>query len=543
MESSVENINDKETLEKTIASVKMISPSHHSLLRLVDRLDCLKKLENLASSSNRRSFFSDKDSLKQAISFAKDHKLTDHSIILKANKLLSLNARSFVASAIAQAVVANDALTVAVYTVQLKLPYLALESSVLKYKLENFPFLRAASAFGVRMNVTSLDLQKNMLFHSNQPLPTSLTRLSPSMAALSVWMFTHCICAIEKNAYSHTDVQLKKLLRLGSACLPMRDEIYLQLVKQTRNLTSEDGSSNRLIWRLICFCLHCFPPSKTFEPFLESYFLSRIRENNNPVCVFAKFCLVALHKIVFKRGYKSKIIDFDLNSISNDVSKLMTVMTEQFSFERHTAKKGHTIESKESINDFVCRHLDDKFQTIIASSSLSSSQILNLNAMSVVCGTREDWEVRFARFNPSKVKIDSKESFAERTADFLLSNSQHRDGDVFRFLLFGRYSETLSVIKKALKREMEVANALFHFKDDKEKEESMDRRKRLMNDLRIPPKSCEASLIELDSRTLLFTASAFWEVVSRRERSVFDALFYRDLVLTGMKIYVTFSIS
>ena len=58
-----------------------------------------------------------------------------------------------------------------------------------------------------------------MLYHSDQPLSTSLTKQSPTLAALSVFIFSHYIRGIERYMYSDLRIVLNKLLLLGNILL------------------------------------------------------------------------------------------------------------------------------------------------------------------------------------------------------------------------------------------------------------------------------------------------------------------------------------
>jgi hypothetical protein len=110
-----------------------------------------------------------------------------------------------------------------------------------------------------------------MLLHSDQPLPTSLTRLGPQLAALSVVVYSQYVRAIERCMVSQPGVLLGKLAHLGRQHPPLRDEILLLLVKQMRH--NMDVVATGRLWRCLSALLALFPPSSTLECYLESFLI------------------------------------------------------------------------------------------------------------------------------------------------------------------------------------------------------------------------------------------------------------------------------
>jgi hypothetical protein len=132
-------------------------------------------------------------------------------------------------------------------TMRLKRHLLSQKSISDGYALHLFPRLRDRVDYSIRMSVPNKQLQESMLTHIDQNLSTSLTRLSPELAALSVWMFGHCVRGIERSIYSKLEVRLRDLTKLGRSCPVMRDEILLQILKQLSNNEDIDGCLR--LWR------------------------------------------------------------------------------------------------------------------------------------------------------------------------------------------------------------------------------------------------------------------------------------------------------
>ena len=102
-------------------------------------------------------------------------------------------------------------------------------------------------------------------------LPTSLHRFTDqSLIKTSKDMFKNIQGYMGDRPYSFTQPLVEELITVGSGVELMRDEIYVQLMKQTTQNPS--AQSNQKGWELMAFCLHCFPPSDSFSNYLEIYF-------------------------------------------------------------------------------------------------------------------------------------------------------------------------------------------------------------------------------------------------------------------------------
>jgi len=89
----------------------------------------------------------------------------------------------------------------------------------------------------------------------------------------------------------------KKMLRnLMVAPVGLRDEVYMQICKQTTN-NPKPASSVRG-WELMTFCLATFPPSKNLKRFLMDYIKRSVSSGNEDVRRLAKICGDRLGTIV-----------------------------------------------------------------------------------------------------------------------------------------------------------------------------------------------------------------------------------------------------
>jgi myosin-7 len=81
----------------------------------------------------------------------------------------------------------------------------------------------------------------------------------------------------------------REVMLKGIQMEPLRDEIFVQIIKQLTNNPNPDSVSKG--WKLMEMCLKCFPPSREFENFLEIY----IRQQGESKA----HCRTLLHEIVY----------------------------------------------------------------------------------------------------------------------------------------------------------------------------------------------------------------------------------------------------
>jgi len=118
----------------------------------------------------------------------------------------------------------------------------------------------------------------------------------------------------DKSTRKSTDNLGVEITTKGWANPTLRDEIYIQLCKQTTS--NEKPSSLKRGWELITACLSFFPPSNKFHSYLEGYISRNIdtEELEIPVEIqtYAKHCHKQLERICqvgAKRGLKGPTVD------------------------------------------------------------------------------------------------------------------------------------------------------------------------------------------------------------------------------------------
>ncbi|XP_048731373.2 rho GTPase-activating protein 39-like isoform X19 [Ostrea edulis] len=108
----------------------------------------------------------------------------------------------------------------------------------------------------------------------------------------------------------------QEIISKGWSIVNLRDEIYMQLCKQTTE--NRKGDSLQKGWEMIAICLYFFPPSTKFSGYLEGIIAKHLDESNNiiptetPLNHFAVQCQKRLEKIMAsgpKKGQRKPNLD------------------------------------------------------------------------------------------------------------------------------------------------------------------------------------------------------------------------------------------
>jgi len=177
-----------------------------------------------------------------------------------------------------------------------------------KYRLENFPNLKSPEEFAANTGVIAPGFKAGMLSHSNVPIPSSLAALPSTPAnSLALKIFRALLGYMGDRQYSYPISLAQEILQVGLAVPELRDEIFLQIMKQLNENPS--GDSQQRGWLLFDVALQTFPPSEDFENFLELWLRRKAVELRASGAVaapnskngnWALVCLSQMHRIIFK---------------------------------------------------------------------------------------------------------------------------------------------------------------------------------------------------------------------------------------------------
>ena len=577
--SNVYNINK---LKEIIQQAIKYNMSNKELIRIKNRVEKLLAYELLINeiTASNYGILTSQNNLEIILKYSKQLNLINHPITKIIKLKLKLKKESFRTIIISESIYKYNIFILATETIILKRLYLLLPSSIIKYNLLNFPNLRNIHDYSVRMNIKSEDLKRTMLTHSNQPLPTSLTKLSPILSALSIIIYIKYIRTIEKNIYTNNNIILKQLLILGRKHPVMRDEILLLIIKQMRN--NMDIHAVIRLWKCLTACLYHFPPSHLFESYLELYLLQQCNIENNSIYYiqYAQKSIRYMHSSIILYGY-NKIIKKEFKDSLFEMEKWFvedsiydpTIVEETEDMHVNAIQNNKIIKNKSNIIEKKER-IDPAFSsssTIVVvdkkastggnnnnSSSNTTTSSTNKNTSStssnnnnnnsttiattsttttttieILRGTREDWISRFRGFNyDSSIKEGgymTKHKFTAAIATSITLDTciDQFDRDIFYFLLFGKNILNYNSIL----REYNTSNILFHSNNEDEINASIERKIWLDMNIPIIDKSSELFFSQLKAPDLALYAERFWDSII--EKMSIECLYFPFLKWEG----------
>lgn len=113
----------------------------------------------------------------------------------------------------------------------------------------------------------------DLLMFSNEPIPTSLLKMSNDHASRAVKMFSGILKYMGETGEQVTEPQrveiAQKLLHQGLKRPELKDELYMQLMKQTR--CNSNVQSKSKAWELFFLIASTMPPSKDFVGLVSEY--------------------------------------------------------------------------------------------------------------------------------------------------------------------------------------------------------------------------------------------------------------------------------
>lgn len=118
---------------------------------------------------------------------------------------------------------------------------------------------------------------EDMLCFQKDPIPTSLLKMNSDLVSRSIKLFQMVlrymgVDSLEKTTQLDLEEQIElvgKIYKYALKRAELRDELFIQLSKQTRN--NPDRNFLRKAWELMYLCASSMPPSKDIGAYLSEY--------------------------------------------------------------------------------------------------------------------------------------------------------------------------------------------------------------------------------------------------------------------------------
>ncbi len=188
-----------------------------------------------------------------------------------------------------------------------------------RFDVKNFPNLRTADDFarGAILNkskvgdgcyfdiflfndfflfIFTAQVKEQFLCFQSSVIPKSLIDLNKDNNKLAMQIHKDMLGYMGDKQMPFPAMLAQDILRKGFEYKPIRDEIYMQIIKQlTSNPRPESVAKG---WQIMCMCVGTFPPSFDFENFLLHYIIEKREKGRGAVVDYARYCLRTLEAML-----------------------------------------------------------------------------------------------------------------------------------------------------------------------------------------------------------------------------------------------------
>ncbi len=166
-----------------------------------------------------------------------------------------------------------------------------------KYDIKYYPALRTPDDFARGATLNKSKIKEGFLVFQNYVIPKSLLDLNSKEAnKLALQMHKNLLGCMGDMQSPSPEMLVQDILRKGYEYKPIRDEIYVQIIKQLAG--NPRAESVKKGWQMMCMCVGTFPPSYEFENYLLHSILEKRDRGRGAVVDYARYCLRALEAIL-----------------------------------------------------------------------------------------------------------------------------------------------------------------------------------------------------------------------------------------------------
>eukprot|EP01039_Chlorochromonas_danica_P007189 gene7189-7956_t len=165
-----------------------------------------------------------------------------------------------------------------------------------RFDVKNFPNLRSPDDFARGLILNKSKVKEQFLSFQPNVIPKSLTDLNKEYNKLALQIHKDLLGYMGDKQLPFPAMLAQDILRKGYEHKPIRDEIYLQIIKQLTNNPRPESVAKG--WQVMCMCVTTFPPSFEFESFLLHYIIEKRDRGRGAVVDYARYCLRTLEAML-----------------------------------------------------------------------------------------------------------------------------------------------------------------------------------------------------------------------------------------------------
>jgi myosin heavy subunit len=165
-----------------------------------------------------------------------------------------------------------------------------------RFELKHFSGLRSADDFAKGILLQKQKVKDHFLMFQKDVINRSLTEMSKELTKVALQLHKDLLGYMGDKQMPFPAMLAQDVLQKGYAVPGLRDEIYIQLIKQlTNNPRAESVAKG---WQMLCMCVATFAPSPDFENFLMHYIVNKMENGRGAIVDYAKYCLRSLEGIL-----------------------------------------------------------------------------------------------------------------------------------------------------------------------------------------------------------------------------------------------------
>jgi hypothetical protein len=165
-----------------------------------------------------------------------------------------------------------------------------------RFDVKNFPGLRTADDFARGAILNKGKVKEQFLTFQNSVIPKSLLDLNKDNNKLAMQIHKDLLGYMGDKQMPFPAMLAQDILRKGFEYKPIREEIYMQIIKQLSSNPRPESVAKG--WQIMCMCVGTFPPSFDFENFLLHYIIEKRDKGRGAVVDYAKYCLRTLEAML-----------------------------------------------------------------------------------------------------------------------------------------------------------------------------------------------------------------------------------------------------
>ena len=165
-----------------------------------------------------------------------------------------------------------------------------------RFDVKNFAGLRTADDFARGAILNKGKVKEQFLTFQSSVIPKSILDLNKDNNKLAMQIHKDLLGYMGDKQMPFPAMLAQDILRKGFEYKPIRDEIYMQIIKQLSSNPRPESVAKG--WQIMCMCVGTFPPSFDFENFLLHYIIEKRDKGRGAVVDYARYCLRTLEAML-----------------------------------------------------------------------------------------------------------------------------------------------------------------------------------------------------------------------------------------------------